>query len=161
MKDQQVIITLRNDSIVSGTISSVDSNMNIELRNATIRPDPFYDTTEIALPHDDDDHEHETDINQSINSIASHTTEKVDVSLNLDQDLDQSMNEDSADDEDNDNGNDTLEETLEYFVVKGSRVRHIDIPDDFDLIGRAKQEIERIRNRRKQWTKRDIVRSSQ
>lgn len=48
----------------------------------------------------------------------------------------------------------------DYFLVKGSRVRHIDLPSDCDLVACAKSEIERIRHRNRPWSKKDIVQTT-
>jgi small nuclear ribonucleoprotein (snRNP)-like protein len=104
MRGQQVVITLRNDSNVTGTIVKVDSNMNIELSDVLIEPDLFYSTTDLS-----------------------------------------------------DNTNQDAGVAQPYLLVKGTRIRHIEVPDKFDLIKEAKQEITRIKNRTKQWTKDDIV----
>jgi small nuclear ribonucleoprotein (snRNP)-like protein len=103
MRGQQVVLTLRNDSIVRGTVVKVDSNMNINMSDVTIEPDPFY--------------------------IVEDRCEDVD-SVNVKSD---------------------------YMVVKGTRIRHIEVPRDFNLIEEGKREINRVRNRRKQWTKNDII----
>ena len=48
MRGRDVVFTLRNDSVVRGTIIRVDADMNVELQNATVEPDPFYDTNDVA-----------------------------------------------------------------------------------------------------------------
>ena len=128
MRGQRVVITLRNDSLVTGTIIRVDADMNIELEDATMEPDPFYITTNV----------------QTDTIVETPTPERL-------QD-DEPHDEDDAVSEP-DGGQ------YRYLVIKGSRVRHLDVPEDCDLVQAAKHEIERIRNRHKQWSKRDIVRS--
>lgn len=104
MRGQQVVITLRNDLSVTGTIDKVDSNMNVNLSDVMVEPDPFYVTATAGGG------ENATKVVKS-----------------------------------------------DFLLVKGSRIRHIEVPDNFDLIEEAKREITRIRNRTKQWTKRDII----
>lgn len=168
MKDQHVTITLRNDTIVSGTITSVDSDMNIELRDASLAPDPFYNTTKTAVLEDindiksspkatryDNDTRNSDDLPHSTNSDAKQCLSQ-DSSSAIDCPVDCS---DSSSDESTDQTE--SEQLLSYFLVKGSRIRHIDIPADIDLLAKTKEEIERIRNRRRQWNKRDIIRSNE
>lgn len=102
MRGQQVVINLRNDLVVTGTVIKVDSNMNVNLSDVVVEPDPFYITTD--------------DCDDTSRSVKT-----------------------------------------DFLIVKGSKIRHIEVPDNFDLIEEAKREINRIRNRRRQWTKRDIV----
>lgn len=42
MGNQQVRITLRNDSVVEGTMVKEDSDKTVELRDVIIELDPFY-----------------------------------------------------------------------------------------------------------------------
>ena len=168
MKDQQVTITLRNDTLVSGTITSVDSNMNIELRDASIAPDPFYNTTATPVLEGINDDDSSPKTSTFDNDVASTTDNLSDSTSSdvkqcdsqvphpiIDGPIDYS---DSSSDEYTDQTE--SEQLLSYFLVKGSRIRHIDVPADIDLLEQTKGEIERIRNRRKQWSKRDIIRSN-
>lgn len=154
MKNQQVSITLRNDSVVRGTIVKVDSNMNVELMNVIIEPDPFYCTAE--GPSDGpsnlipDKIKYSTDTVINNNMIAQRKdTNHVDPSI-----LNQEEEDHDVDDGEMIDANDSLA----YLIVKGSRIRHIDVPENFDVMANTKQEIERMRGRTKQWTKQDIVR---
>lgn len=101
MRGQQVAITLRNDSIVTGKVVRVDSNMDVELSDATVVPDPFY-----LIDGNSEDCNHRCDT---------------------------------------------------YFLLKGTKIRHIEVPEDFDIILEAKREISKIKNRTKPWTKSDII----
>lgn len=64
--------------------------------------------------------------------------------------------------EDKFNQSDEISHSVVYdcYIVKGTRIRHIDLPIGCDLLDSAKCEIERIRNRGKQWNKRDAVRAT-
>lgn len=180
MRGQQVTITLRNDSVVRGTIIKVDANMNIELENATMEQDLFYQIETGQQSGEDDNHSERSmsvdeemdnksteyellvDTNESdkINNIDQASKEDFNTEQGAnrrDQCLDN--NTDTEDENENEDDNDRRHgKDLEYFLVKGTRVRHIDIPADYDLLAGGKSEIERIRDRSKQWTKRDIVR---
>lgn len=141
LKDQQVTITLRNDSIVRGTITSVDADMNIELRDATLAPDHFYLTDTPQEPRKLTDNE---EVAASGDLSAAAIGEEVEGdTCDSDSSCEDLVNDD--------------ETIYSYFVVKGSRVRHIDLPSDLDLASATRSEITRVRNRRKHWTKRDIV----
>lgn len=115
MRDQQVVITLRNDTIVRGTIIRVDDCMNIELENATFEEDLFYKTGG----------EKDKDGRLAASSTAG-------------------LSESGGD----------------YFVIKGSRIRHIALDSESDLLACAKMEIEQIRARNRPWSKRDIVQTN-
>lgn len=145
LKDQQVTITLRNDSIVCGTVIKVDAEMNIELKNAHIEPDQFYCTQ----PADS-------------KQVQTHTAyDESNVSIDKETESEEMVTEQSESEEDDEQGdeNDSTGKLFDYLLVKGSRIRHIDMPvADCDLLANTKQEIERIRNRHKQWTKHDIIR---
>lgn len=142
MRDQQIAITLRNDSIVYGTIKNVDSNMNVTLIDAVIELDPFYFTTPVR---------------------SSETSpENVDEELDEQPDFRASPERpdiESSDDSEQDStpGN---KKPIPFFILKGSRIRHIDLPNYLDPIAEAKQEIERMRHRTRAWTKTDIVRKT-
>lgn len=192
IKDQQVTITLRNDSIVTGTIVRVDANMNIELKEATVQLDPFYCTdiqpeqTKHAMnaakdsdSHEEDQQDHSDGGTASGGGGGDGCDYVIDDSVSVDQtdttnhsifdtdalDVNSCWQNDNANDDDGDSATDSEPTTTrpilyDYFVLRGSRIRHIDLPTDCDLIASTKCEIERIRGRRKQWTKRDIVHSS-
>lgn len=149
LRDQQVVVTLRNDSIVKGTIISVDGDMNMELRDASLCQDPFYVTNTSGDPPVIAS----TAPSRDSQEAGGETTR----AGNKDQasDSESSTNSDS----DGDDNDDDETELYSYFIVKGSRVRHIDLPAELDLVNSARSELERIRNRRKQWSKRDIVSS--
>lgn len=171
LRDQQVTITLRNDTIVKGTIIRVDSSMNIELSNATVEADPFYctepkpkeseilqaqpaeTTIEVDVNDDDFNVNNTGDHGHAVYSIiGNRRANENDLSL---------QDGDDVGDESSDSDNDqSISKPCDYFIVKGSRIRHIDLPTDNDLLAGTKSEIERIRNRRKQWSKGDIVRTA-
>lgn len=180
LRGQKVTITLRNDTTVRGVVIKVDANMNIELKNATIEPDKFYrtddmDESQLSSPVDlivqgsdvvdDMNIRLETMTNESSQSIcnagelSSHSQNKnpiVTVVGDTSEDSEQ-----GDDDETGDNANLCEPNTeYDYLVVKGSRIRHLDLPNDSDLLQATREEILRIRNRRRQWTKRDAIRSS-
>lgn len=148
LKDQQVTITLRNDTIVKGTILSVDSCMNIELQNAIVEIDNFYTTTTIN--------------EQAPDTSEVPTDDAMDCRLPMcDSELGSFIGTSKYADSPQElltSINATANRQHEYFLVKGSRIRHIDIQTDNDLIAGTKKEIERIKNRGKQWNKHDIVR---
>lgn len=165
LRDQQVTITLRNDTIVKGTIFRVDADMNVELANASVEMDPFYCTNPVGPQTSDGDRESTGTDNDA--SAAESRPPGGSSEMAIDDDLE--MDEQAAagasgqfdsDENDEDEPEDTSSALYDYFIVKGSRIRHIDLPADRDLVAGTKREIERIRSRRKQWTKRDIVRSS-
>lgn len=184
MRNQQVTITLRNDTIVRGTILKVDANMNIELKDATVESDLFYSTTPVAAVDSDQQsdsknndgliEEQEFKVNSDIqggtranfapNNSNNDTTEEMTTKIDQDNDNDGRLDgsEEEEDDDDDDEGEEEQQTNRlhDYFLVKGSRVRHIDVPTDYDLLASGRSEIERIRNRCKQWTKRDIVRKA-
>lgn len=158
MRDQQVTITLRNDHIVTGTIISVDSNMNIQLKNALVGPDPFYQTAQSTRPE-----ETKKPVPDDPQQTQTNTHEVDKEMLTLSEDSREGYHDDetkpvSSESDDDDDPQD--EKAFDFFVVKGTRVRQVDIPEDFDVLAGTKQEIERIRNRRRQWSKRDIVKDS-
>lgn len=182
IRNQQVTITLRNDTLVRGTILKVDDCMNIELQNATIEKDPFYCTNpRVTLKSDlvqvnsseeaDEDGEditesiHESDSDSevvyadNILNVVGKNIEDQEAEDLLEDSLDATAAAAAAATND---GGDLHEDnksssTHDYLIVKGSRIRHIDLPTDCDLVASTKCEIQRIRDRRKQWTKRDIV----
>lgn len=156
IRDQQVTVTLRNDTIVRGIIIDVDSNMNIELKNAIVEPDMFYCTSSTPGEEEEDEEEQQ--------NVVVSSNDDQECRLNVDETTDAVVDdceENGGLIGENDAGVEQNSGKLDYFVVKGTRIRHIDLPADTDLVASAKGEIERIRNRRKQWTKRDIVRSAQ
>lgn len=171
VRNQQVTITLRNDTIVKGTILSVDASMNIELENVSVDIDHFYLTNtpttdeqlqaiavDESVPQSEDIGEdsmmmdRDLDINQTTSDSEIKDYEK---ELELER-SDRNTNDDCLTSVNNNSGNGNIK-LYDYFIVKGTSIRHIDLPSDCDLLASAKCEIERIRNRRKQWTKRDIV----
>lgn len=237
-RDQQVTITLRNDTIVQGTIVGVDGNMNIELKDAIVRPDPFYITkcpnldsalrldtgatvaaskngdgvgasrcmthssnkkdahremdtvqrqhqqqqveetdTCLKTPGGDfiDNNGDDVELTSTANTTTTTPNTGEDTYTTIraggsgsDDDLDDDVNsnceeesDDTSSEEQNVNdGNDAgagQTTSGDYFIVKGPRIRHIDLPTDCDLVASAKCEIERIRGRHKQWSKSDIV----
>lgn len=224
MRGQDVVITLRNDNIVKGTILKVDANMNIELKNATVEPDPFYNTSDQVTTIREEDRE--VKIEEQITLVRHHlpggiesadplttlaaaaaTRQRLSDTTNndtpasvrdfIDRSSVQTMTSNGArqldggqlqgqfhapaatvnrveplscelnDDEHRDIDDDQPRERgiltssrrkSDYLLVKGSRVRHVDVPADYDLVGGAKRELELVRNRRKQWSKRDIIR---
>lgn len=151
IRNQQVIVTLRNDTLVKGTILDVDANMNIELKDAMLEPDLFY-CTKLAKVHIQQQAPSKIidDCESDMDNLADGATSCPFIKI-------EEKEEPVASDSD---GNEQISRSFDYFVVKGTRIRHIDLPTDCDLVASAKSEIERIRSRRKQWTKRDIVRSS-
>lgn len=246
LKDQQVSITLRNDTVVTGKIVEVDGDMNIELANATVEQDLFYciepiekNTKKAKLNQQQQQQQPTTTAttgpeqtrmattNQEQERCTSGDEKDVFITEERDQTCDSSerrlvaadshvggnssrqtnLSETSTNIHISDGGSAILanvgavavdddraapstadqqpkggameegdevgnnksrhigeEDNLssatnvyDYFIVKGSRVRHIDLPTDCDMIASTKCEIERIRGRRKQWTKRDIV----
>lgn len=167
MRDQQVTITLRNDNIVTGTIVSVDSDMNIELKQALLEPDPFYDTLKEKKPNrvvGDGASGSQTPQGPPKQPVTNVDNEPKDF-LRISEDSregyhddnEETLSEDDQDDNDQDQDDIEPNQLLDFIVVKGTRVRHIDIPDHIDLFASTKLEIERIRNRRKQWTKKNII----
>lgn len=189
LRDQQVSIVLRNDTVVTGTIVRVDASMNVELKNAKLESDPFYQTQPTKQNKSATDNEpqtssstdHDDTKKQTHNLSTSIHASRIDQShlgghrddgytechsrklLTHDNDED----DPSCDNEESDcsesrhisKGDEHLDLSKQhYFVVKGSRIRYIDLPSDHNLIESAKAEIERIRNKRKQWNKRDIIR---
>lgn len=238
LRNQQVTITLRNDTIVTGKIVDVDGQLNIELTDATVEQDLFYciqapniggetsrqherqTTTTTASGNsavvdetmrDEEEEEEEDQAGPSqegatvdnlserkdLNFDSSHQTAAGDL---VDKSSQHQQTPISADNETaaivatdpltaaaadqqladrrtrkqkvdtsgtfraskgDDLSNATTITVYDYFIVKGSRVRHIDLPTDCDMIASTKREIERIRGRRKQWTKRDIVQQQQ
>lgn len=169
LKDQQVTITLRNDILVKGTIIKVDACMNIELKDAVVEVDKFYCTMQTSeqinkLCLSDEDGQKEDHNNGKDDCLE--------VRVNNDTQDDGSPRErvpilvDNNDEEEEVNDGQGVSTTHQcatvynYLVVKGTRIRHIDLPSDRDLVDSTKSEIERIRSRRKQWSKRDIVPST-
>lgn len=170
IKDQQVTITLRNDTIVRGTILDVDANMNIELKDAMLEPDLFYCTRLAKVQmKQQQGQKHDQQLEQQ--QPQQEQPPSMTIDDDCEPDTDNLANEPTCPlieieekeepVEGNSDGNEQVARSFDYFVVKGTRIRHIDLPPDYDLVASAKCEIERIRSRRKQWTKRDIVRSSQ
>lgn len=199
---QQVTITLRNDTIVRGTILKVDPSMSIELGNASVEEDLFYRTipvkhvasttesnTSPSQTKEDQDKlrsDNQTNCSEDQDFPA---TRNIDMATNLSVTLERcnktdedeltqddecrkfrraDVHGDSIDHDDDvviydDNSNDTEEAPapdMNYYLVKGSRIRYIQLPSHLDMIASAREEIERLRNRRKRWTKKDIVRPS-
>lgn len=177
-KNQQVSMVLRNDTRVTGTIVRVDGSMNIELQNATIEQDAFYctdgkiDSSGKDLPGREKNSNDGAEPNANIDPTGDSSTHEkpfVDNDCGDDFTRDKSSGHDSIigsdhDGDDDDDNDDKCarqhNETYDYFIVKGSRIRHIDLPTDCDHIAGTKSEIERIRNRRKQWSKKDILKAS-
>lgn len=181
-RNQQVTVTLRNDTRVKGTIIKVDADMNIELKDATLEPDPFYCTTSSSescgggggivcnsklKPECDTDDESDFECNTITTATITATTNATCAVSLVDNSEVGNINKNTslssgalnkAAGVNNEIGQSA--QVCDYFLVKGSRIRHIDLPSDCDLLENTRNEIERIRNRRKQWTKRDIVRSS-
>lgn len=93
---------LSDDSLVQGTLERVDGYMNIEMAEAVVSRDTFYDT-----------------------SLLSEQQE--------------------------------IKEHYDYYFVKGPKIRQIELPENCDDLEHIKDEINRIRNRRLQWTKKDVV----
>lgn len=183
LRDQQVTIVLRNDSIVRGTVIKVDASMNVELRDATVDLDPFYqtdpvgqglinscsidslvDTVDIGLASGD--------IDSPIDNVSGHLSGlsnkhgnlESESELRLDSD-EEDVSSDIGDDYSINNQGSSLQgdkpigkRIFDYFVVKGTRIRYIDLPNDRDMVASTKAEIERIRDRSKQWSKHDIIR---
>lgn len=226
LKKQQVTITLRNDTIVKGTIIKVDDCMNIELENAIVEDDLFYKTNN-NIKESKQQIDYMNVDNENDNNIENGELEQVDDDMNINSDNQETIkieqqqqllknvitngasigkslqensninhddqeinidggeffennNADNYDDEEqcysdsddddvdindsigasntNNNEGDYCSNNMhDYFLVKGSRVRHIDLPSDCDLVACAKSEIERIRNRNRPWSKKDIV----
>lgn len=159
LRDQQVIVVLRNDNIVRGTLIKVDASMNLELKNASVEPDPFYETNsaenqrgEDIIPSID---ENNLDSLANIQSYREVVCDKDQTDQSCDKDIDERSYSDEGMSEQGDGIDE--QSVYDYFVVKGSRIRYIQLPDDNDLMELTKLEIERIRNKRKQWTKRDII----
>lgn len=176
LRNQQVTITLRNDSIVQGTVVEIDGDMNIELARATVKEDLFYciqpngNTTPARInPNKKARLEPQESTSMSPATLTkTDETQAADCGANKQVveedkdniDYDDDDNEEEEDDREEKEGEDlsnTISHVYDHFIVKGSRVRHIDLPADCDMIASAKSEIERIRARRKQWTKRDII----
>lgn len=211
IRDKRVAITLRNDTLVTGTVVKVGADMKIELKDATVEVDRFYCTDENTLnlvnahsdlkkseplQHKDNDSDLEDcigpddmDIEQSddnsnndafekgaidtnprakngaVNNGTCH--EQDDYNIHHDDDCDKQVRHDQAvgstsglqDPYGKGTKGDESTSTLhEYFVVMGSRVRHIDLPADCDLLSATKSEIKRIRDRTRRWSKKDIIR---
>lgn len=148
LRDQQVTVTLRNDSIVKGTIMSVDGDMNLELRDATVKQDPFYITTSTSSSSNETTRASPAKGSSCDADVAAGGETTRAGSEDRPSDSESSVNSAEEGDDSTPYG---------YFIVKGSRVRHIDLPAGLDLVNSARCELERIRNRRKQWSKRDIV----
>lgn len=248
LRDQQVRITLRNDTLVTGKISQVDGDMNIELTDATVEQDLFYHIqpndvrkkakldvsttssmehlldTQVTTNEQDQDRQTFAQPKEGVNckanlserkdpncdnrahrdappptaddlvdksrllqtSVDKDTTTTASTGANRqpapmadvaadhstapavqqskrknEQQQEEGEGQASAADAALDDLPSTTTNVYDYFIVKGSRVRHIDLPADCDMIASTKCEIERIRARRKQWTKRDIVRRQQ
>lgn len=170
LREQQVTVTLRNDTIVRGIIIKVDACMNIELKDATVEVDKFYciESQSLDTKSQDDIYEKGDEHLLDIENHTNQTRASVDMAgdssccgsgeediygTHSDED-----NDDAATDYDDDTHQQTATTCNKYFLVKGSRIRHIDLPNDSDLVAGAKYEIQRLRNRSKQWNKRDIVR---
>lgn len=156
MRGKEVAVTLRNDSIVRGTIAKVDHDMNIELLNATVEQDLFYVTPDSLRRR-----------SQSSSQPSSKRISREDVGDNFvgasDEDdgaasssgpqqanlIDDQQRSSSSSSSPTNSGN----VMYDFFLVKGSRIRHIDLPadDGCDLLDCTRNEIERLRNRRKQW----------
>ena len=151
MRQRQVTITMRNDTIVRGTIIKVDASMNIELQDATIEPDPFYCTSDLI-----DATTAATTTTTTTTTTTADDEARDSSGDELDEQPDQ-IHHDQDDPSDDERRGEQQRETCPYFVVKGSRVRHIDIPEGLDLMASTRLEIERIRNRRKPWTKRSAL----
>lgn len=177
MRNQEITITLRNDYIVQGTLLKIDDNMNIELENATVEPDPFYNTSSFIddnrqssdedeivtdeprmLDDDDDDSSNTKTRNRIQNDTTILPNQQADKQNHNDED-DGAGDYERAEDDEADIVI-TARRDHKYLLVKGSRVRHVDVPADCDLLGGAKRELDRVRNKYKQWTKRDIIRPS-
>lgn len=165
LKEQQVTVTLRNDTLVRGTILSVDSDMNIELKDATVELDGFYCTQTSS------EQETTNKANTSDIDLLESAGEPVDKDVLIVRDCSDVQNDicpshrlptlldNSDEDEEVSDGPIAQCATVyDYFLVKGTRIRHIDLPTDLDLVASTRGEIERIRNRRKQWSKKDIIR---
>lgn len=164
IRDQQVTIVLRNDTLVRGTILNVDANMNIELKDAMLEPDLFY-CTKFAKAHiQQQQHQYQQQLQQPLCMDIEADDENDNCLSDMDKQAETACPlikiEEKGEANSKANENEQISNNFDYFVVKGTRIRHIDLPTDCDLVASAKCEIERIRNRRKQWTKRDIVRSS-
>lgn len=166
LKDQQVTITLRNDTTVRGTIIKVDSDMSIELRDATVESDPFYCTNSTATTTITPSAPTSTQPTSSVGESFQRPDSDSEVDMGdldnapaITNDDNQNICQTGGDGEQCDGDKQTAA-SRDYFVIKGSRIRHIDLPADYDLVAGTRREIERIRSKRKQWTKRDIVRSS-
>lgn len=222
LRDEQVTITLRNDSIVKGTIINVDAAMNIELKDTIIEPDLFYVTDRSPPPstikkipkqsspnrstmsnntyrnqpssanitnfNKDQDtdstlvvssHEMKSELlkvnsekEDNIESTKIFSTEDVPICVDQEeyfssQESQETEQEDrfysEQDEFDQSESNDdssidqTVNQYINYHLVKGSRIRFIELPNNIDLLTSTRSEIERLRNRRKQWTKRDII----
>lgn len=200
MRDQRVRITLRNDTLVTGTIIKVDADMKIELRDAMVQLDKFYCTDKDTLNLLDvrqhlckskqaadprqtsedfhGDNHHRSDISdmgtqqsadgninndshsQGVIEAGTRATNSGDsyalgqhnrsaIGMEIDDDNDKHVEDDQD--------HESTATLHEYFVVMGSRVRHIDLPTDCDPLSATKREIQRIRDRTRQWTKKDIV----
>lgn len=177
MRGRTVRITLRNDTLVTGTIIAVDSDMKIELKNATVEVDKFYhiDRSTLNLLNLRRELSESTVPEPGQNSKAlRHYSD-----LGTEQSADNNVNNDSCmrgtvqatdsgdhftDGEHNDpavqaadQDHDSSATLHEYLVVMGSRVRHIDLPTDCDPLSSTRLEIQRIKTRARQWTKKDIV----
>lgn len=167
LKEQQVTITLRNDTLVRGSILGVDANMNVELKDATVELDGFY-CTQTSSEQETTNNTNileDIDLQKSANETVVDTKglivrdcSEVQSDICPSHRLPTLVDNNDEDEEVHDEPSAYCATVYDYFVVKGTRIRHIDLPTDLDLVGSAKGEIERIRNRRKQWSKKDIVR---
>lgn len=161
-RNQQVTVTLRNDTLVRGTLISVDASMNIELSNAIVEPDLFYCTDKTSKEDYDKDNMEVEDkiIDEKSGESSAQKEPCVDNDSKLRSDKSSSPSNESRSLFNKNTHTIATVQACDYFLVKGSRIRHIDLPSDYDLVESTRNEIERLRTRRKQWTKHDIVRSS-
>lgn len=183
LRDQQVTITLRNDTLVRGTILRVDACMNVELKDAVVEIDKFYCTqttsseqepNKSGLSDKDQKEDHvRTEKSDVILGTTDSQTSTSDIPDNVCPSKQQQQPVPSGNLVDKNNQEEEVNDVrmrgasalthqcatvYNYFIVKGTRIRHIDLPTDCDLVDSTKVEIERIRSRRKQWSKKDIVR---
>lgn len=184
LRDQQVTITLRNDTLVRGTILKVDACMNIELKDAVVEIDNFYCTQTTSSEQEpnksgssDKDPQKGDHIRTEKGDVILDITDGQKIISNIQDNvcpskqkqqpvpsgnlIDNNIQEEEVNDVREQGANALTHQcatVYNYFIVKGTRIRHIDLPTDCDLVDSTKVEIERIRSRRKQWSKRDIVR---
>lgn len=136
MRTKRVRINLRNDTFVEGTLIRVDGCMNVELVDAVEFQDTFYIT-----PAKNNTKEQMIDESKS------------DIKTKNDVDKKEDISKDGSDEyEDHD---------LDTIIIKGTKIRYIEVLEDVDIIDSTKKEISRIRSRYRPWTKKDIVKKQE